>query len=948
MFTLSSKRYAKSISAFMLMLFLPQAYADTSTNSIANQEQVGTDNILITSQLDEKSYLHFTLDNGLRALVISDKNSQVGAASLVVNVGHYNSPKAYLGLAHLLEHAVFWGSKNFPNTNEFDPFIKKNQGWNNGSTRDSNTRYHFQVTHQALDEALHRFADFIAWPLLSQASIEKSLIAVDNEFNARISDWRKTLYVLQNETNPKHPASKFAIGNKSTLTTDTSALKKALTSFHQQYYGGQNMTLVVYGKESINDLKTMVIRRFSEFPKAKSSGQAPAEPLHLPSQLATKIEVLAPSSNPSLDIRFELPANTGDFPHNTYTLLRHLLKHEEQGSLFAYLKGQGLISHLRVIDQSNRYVGKLDLYLELTDKGLKNKESVIADVFSYIDMLKSKQLPQWIVPELQTTAKRAFNFPKAQEPGDWISDISEDMHLYPSSHWLNHRAQISDSHFDQFLSYLTPRNMQLVVSHNVEGTLAKTNKVEPILNTHYRTTQLGKVQLDNWSQAKAKPSMHFPKRNPFLANAITNNKIEPLSSTNKSQAQVKPSLSVNSEGMTLWSQNKTDIGKNKISASLRIYDNANDINPIVRMLFANMAHTQLINNDYFAYLAGLSANIKSYGSDYIININGYSENYLDYANLVLTSFFKLEPTQQAFNLAKQQALSDINYHQSQNHAYQQLERRLYKTLLNKQYDNEIKALLVNYNYQDFLTEFKTIQSYQISGVITGRISTEAVQKFATNIRRIDGIEFASGLKQATKVKQLAQSSQRELVPLQHNDAAINYLIQSHDNSLQNQAMFHLAQSMIARPYHYSIRDEQSLAYFVDVDKVYVPNSPSIVLFTQSGNNSVDTLISATNKFLTNYAKTLANMSKDEFQAQLILSINKLNSAKFSLNRHTNALATELYATTKQGDYAFDKKEKLTTALSSISKASFEQFYHQQIIGNNSKRLLLYSQGKLKS
>ncbi|QBG37178.1 insulinase family protein [Litorilituus sediminis] len=946
MFTLPSKRFAKSISAFMLMLFLPQAYADT--NSIANQEQVGTDNILITSQLDEKSYLHFTLDNGIRALVISDKNSHVGAASLVVNVGHYNSPKAYLGLAHLLEHAVFWGSKNFPNTNEFDPFIKKNQGWNNGSTRDSNTRYHFQVTHQALDEALHRFADFIAWPLLSQASIEKSLIAVDNEFNARISDWRKTLYVLQNETNPKHPASKFAIGNKSTLTTDTSALKKALTSFHQQYYGAQNMTLVVYGKESINDLKTMVIKRFSEFPKTKLSGQAPPEPLHLPSQLATKIEVLAPSSNPSLDLRFELPANSSDFPHNTYRLISHLLGHEAEGSLYSYLKAQGWISHLQVVDLGSRYVGKLDLYLELTNKGLMNKESVIAGVFSYIDMLKSKQLPLWTIPELQATAIRAFNFPKAQEPGDWISDISEDMHLYPSSNWLNHQAQISDSHFAEFLKYLTPNNMQLVISHNDKSTLAKTNKIEPILNTHYRVTQLEKAQLDHWSQAKAKPSMHFPKRNPFLANVITNNKVTPLNSTSKNQAQVKPSLSVNSEGMTLWSQNKTDISKNKISASLRIYDNANDISPIVRMLFANMAYTQLTSNDYFAHLAGLGANIRSYGSDYIININGYSENYFDYANLVLTSFFKLKPTQQAFDLAKQKILSDINYQQSQSHAYQQLERRLYKTLLNKPYDNEIKTLLANYNYQDFLTEFKTIQTYQISGVITGDVNTEVVQKFATNISHIDGIKLASGLKQDTKVKQLAQSSQQELVPLQHSDAAINYLIQSQDNSLQNQAMYHLTQSMIARPYHYSIRDEQSLAYFVDVDKVYVPNSPSIVLFSQSGNSSVDTLISATNKFLTNYARTLANMSEGEFQAQLTLSINKLNSAEFSLSRHTNALATELYATTKQGDYAFDKKEKLTTALGNINKASFEQFYRQQIIGNNSKRLLLYSQGKLKS
>ncbi|TPH18022.1 insulinase family protein [Litorilituus lipolyticus] len=943
MFTKPIKRYALSIAIFT-------ATALVGHHSNVYAESTETENIIVTSQYDSKDYLHFILDNGLKALVISDKTSEVAAASLVVGVGHRENPKAYLGLAHLLEHAVFWGSKNFPNTNEFDPFVKSNQGWSNASTRTSNTRYHFQVTQPAFDETLHRMADFLAYPLLTESSIRKSLIAVDNEFNGRINDWRKTALILQNETNPKHPSAKFGTGNTQTLSTDTKTLKKALSDFHRQYYGAQNMTLVLYGKQSTQALKTLAIKHFDQFPQSELSSQPSNEPLHLSNQLASKIEVLSPSSNPSIDLRFELPANASDFPHNTQEILFYLLGHESEGSLFTYLKTQGLINYLQVIDQGSRYVGKLHLYLELTDKGVKDQDKVIAAVFSYIDLLKKTELPPWIVAELQVMAQRQFDFPKSQEPGDWISPISDDMHLYLAKHWLNNRTQISIENFNHFLSYLTPENMQLIVSHTNKDDMPNTNKIEPIFNTPYKTSTLTTEQLNSWSNATKKSSMHLPKANPYLAQQVNNQKNHQLLLKDKTTklVQIKPELVINKQGIQLWVQHKTDLSRNKISTSLRLYHEIKSQNPIVKQIYANMVQEQLHNSGYFASLAGFSTNINTLDSHYVIDINGYKENYFDYAEKVLTTFFTLEPSKLAFASAKQRIKGNITHRKSQDHAHQQLERVLYKDLFNELSDAQTLEALKNFSYQDYVTALNTDQQFQLNGVIAGDVNAMAVQEFAKSIISTQAIKLASDLSTTPNVKKLANTRHQSEIPLAHDDASINYLIQSQDNSFKSQAMFHLTQSLLSREYYYSIRDTKSLAYFVDLNKLYSPASSGIVMSAQSSNSSAEALINASNDFLIDYANKLTEMSEADFQQKLQLSLNKLNAPSFHLDRYTKALSTELYANGQITNYRFDQKEKIALVLSNISKESFEQFYQQQIVGKNSKRWLLFSKGKLKT
>ena len=61
---------------------------------------------LDVSPHDDRTYRLVSLDNGIRALLASDANSEYGAAALSVNVGASHDPAAFPGLAHFCEHML--------------------------------------------------------------------------------------------------------------------------------------------------------------------------------------------------------------------------------------------------------------------------------------------------------------------------------------------------------------------------------------------------------------------------------------------------------------------------------------------------------------------------------------------------------------------------------------------------------------------------------------------------------------------------------------------------------------------------------------------------------------------------------------------------------------------------------------------------------------------------
>ncbi len=70
---------------------------------------------MLKSPNDNSEYFTYLLNNGLRVYLIQDPEISEASASMKVSVGANQDPNDIPGLAHLLEHMLFNGTKKYPN-----------------------------------------------------------------------------------------------------------------------------------------------------------------------------------------------------------------------------------------------------------------------------------------------------------------------------------------------------------------------------------------------------------------------------------------------------------------------------------------------------------------------------------------------------------------------------------------------------------------------------------------------------------------------------------------------------------------------------------------------------------------------------------------------------------------------------------------------------------------
>ena len=96
---------------------------------------------------DDRDYRYLTLANGLRVLLVSDKDTDKAAASLVALRGSIHEPQDYPGLAHFLEHMLFIGTKKYPEVSQYQTYIAAHGGSTNAYTALDHTNYFLSLIH---------------------------------------------------------------------------------------------------------------------------------------------------------------------------------------------------------------------------------------------------------------------------------------------------------------------------------------------------------------------------------------------------------------------------------------------------------------------------------------------------------------------------------------------------------------------------------------------------------------------------------------------------------------------------------------------------------------------------------------------------------------------------------------------------------------------------------
>ncbi len=212
-------------------------------------------------------YEQFTLPNGLRVLVHTDRKAPVVAVSVWYHVGSKDEVKGKTGFAHLFEHLMFNGSENSPG-DWFEPLRQIGGTDYNGTTWYDRTNYFETVPTAALERALYLESDRMGYLLgaITQEKLDNQIGVVQNEKREGDNQPFGLLqYYIGTTLSPDgHPYRHSTIGSMADLQA---ASLEDVKNWFRAKYGPDNAVLVLAGDIDAKRAKMLVAKYFGEIPR---------------------------------------------------------------------------------------------------------------------------------------------------------------------------------------------------------------------------------------------------------------------------------------------------------------------------------------------------------------------------------------------------------------------------------------------------------------------------------------------------------------------------------------------------------------------------------------------------------------------------------------------------------------------------------------------------------
>ncbi len=234
-------------------------------------------------------YSEFTLDNGLRVIVHTDRKAPIVAVSVWYGVGSKHEPKGKTGFAHLFEHLMFNGSENAPG-DYFGPLQQVGATDFNGTTWLDRTNYFQNVPTGAIELALFLESDRMGYLLgaVTQEKLTNQIGVVQNEKRQGDNQPYGLVRYAQQENlfPPGHPYHHSTIGSMEDIGN---AKLDDVKQWFIDNYGPNNAVLVLAGDIDAATAKPLVDKYFGSIKRGAPLRNVDAP---LPTLASPKSEVM--------------------------------------------------------------------------------------------------------------------------------------------------------------------------------------------------------------------------------------------------------------------------------------------------------------------------------------------------------------------------------------------------------------------------------------------------------------------------------------------------------------------------------------------------------------------------------------------------------------------------------------------------------------------------------
>lgn len=268
--------------------------------------------VFATSSIQE-----FKLDNGLKLVVQEDHRSPVVVSQVWYRAGSIDEVNGKTGVAHVLEHMMFKGTKKVP-AGQFSRIIAAAGGKENAFTSADYTCYFQQLEKSKLPLSFELEADRMANLQLSKEEFDKEIKVVMEERRWRTDDKPQAMVneAFQGTVYRAHPYSRPVVGFMNDLENMT---YEDAREWYNNWYAPNNAMLVVVGDVKADEVYKLAQQYFGKLmPKVLPARKPQVEPPQIGER---RLIVKAPAKQPYILMGYHVPAlNDQDKDWEPYAL----------------------------------------------------------------------------------------------------------------------------------------------------------------------------------------------------------------------------------------------------------------------------------------------------------------------------------------------------------------------------------------------------------------------------------------------------------------------------------------------------------------------------------------------------------------------------------------------------------------------------------------------------
>ena len=202
------------------------------------------------------------LANGLKVIVCEKSDGEMVEVQVWYKAGSKDESDGIRGMAHMFEHMMFRGSKNYPG--EGDVFIDSMEalgGSVNAYTTFDRTVYHETIPKEKIETVFKMEADRMSNLILSQVTLDIERQVVGEELRNGENNWFQRMHnSVYDQLYPDgHPYRVDVIGYLNQIVSFTT---KQCQDFYDKFYSPNNAVLVVVGNVKHDEVFAMADKNF--------------------------------------------------------------------------------------------------------------------------------------------------------------------------------------------------------------------------------------------------------------------------------------------------------------------------------------------------------------------------------------------------------------------------------------------------------------------------------------------------------------------------------------------------------------------------------------------------------------------------------------------------------------------------------------------------------------